>query len=131
MEDQKEILNELETELQQMNAKETPVEKFTEENVEDHHSKKHIGVIILLTVLLVAILVIIALVFRPSQEPEDVLKRLESVSEPVTRTVEETAQELENLGKARTTVPITSLPEKEQEKALQDAQSKLDQLDSL
>lgn len=131
MEDQKEILNELEAELQQMNVKEVPVEKITEENVEEHHSKKHIGIIILLTVLLVAILIIIALVFRPSQEPEDVLNRLESVSAPVTQTVEETAQELEDLSKVRTTVPITSLPEKEQEKALQDAQSKLDQLGSL
>lgn len=131
MEDQKEILNELEAELQQMNVKEVPVEKIAEENVEDHHSKKHIGVIILLTVLLVAILIIIALVFRPSQEPEDVLNRLESVSAPVNQTVEETAQELEDLSKVRTTVPISSLPEKEQEKALQDAQSKLDQLGSL
>lgn len=131
MEDQKEILREIETDLQQMNTKDTPVVKKTEALVENHHSKKHIGIIILLTILLVAILIIIAIAFRPSQEPEDVLKRLESVSAPVTQTVEETAQELEDLDKVRTTVPLSSLPQKEQEKALQDAQSKLDQLNSL
>jgi len=97
MENQKEILREIETDLQQMNTKEIPVVEKTEALVEDHHSKKHIGIIILLTVLLVAILIVIAIVFRPSQAPEDVLNRLENVSAPVTQTEEEVAQELTNL----------------------------------
>ena len=131
MENQKEILREIETDLQQVNTKDIPAVEKTEALVEDHHSKKHIGIIIVLTVLLVAILIIIAIVFRPSQEPEDVIGRLEDVSQPVTQTAEEITAEMEALSATRTTRSIESLPQEERDAALAEAQRELEALGSL
>jgi flagellar basal body-associated protein FliL len=131
MDDQKEIIHELETELQHMNVKEVHAEKKAEEHGEDHHSKKHIAIIILLTVLLVAILIIIAIVFRPSQKPEDVLLRLESVSNPVTQTVDEFSAEMEVLAESRMSASSKHMTQEEQTSQLQERQSELDSLGSL
>lgn len=132
MEDQKEILHELENELQEMNIKKESLQSEQPLiTVEDHHSKKHIGIIIALTILLVAILVIIALVFRPSQEPEDVLKRLEAVSAPVTQTPEEVAQELDMLSENRSTPAWDTLPPDERDQKMKDAQAEIEQLGNL
>lgn len=133
MENQKEIIQDVEKEIMQTPADTSLMNESRHGSVDGLpvHTKKHIGIMIVLIVLLVAILVIVIQTMRPSQEPTDVLNRLEEVSINATKTPEEIQSLLEQSETALlpdSRPPLESLEAEVLTERLQQVEDELNQL---
>lgn len=129
MEEQKDIIKELETEIQEEKHEEQVRADSIKEDSTTTHTKKHIAIIITIILVLVAILITIVLL-TPSQKPEDVLRRLEEVSEPVSLSQEEFGILLNEVSVQRSTPLLSEDPIKRSEE-IKNIQSELEVLGNL